>query len=115
MSNEAKRAKSLCKLADKVAELQALMMSASFTKKELSNEITDVKAVVEILEDAHYKFVGSLVDENRKRNLREELFKALDLMDAVVEPAEDMLDSMEDESPKPAEDKLENTVADNNK
>ena len=74
--------------------MKELVESSVITRNRLSSKIKDVRAVLPVLEDNHYKFVVSLLDDEEKKRLRKELFDALDNMDAVIEPAEGLLELM---------------------
>ena len=89
------RAESLSKLLDNVGRLQTLVDSGAFTKRGLTNKTTDVKVVIPVLQDAHYKYMSELNDNALKERCKKEYIDALDQMDLVLNPAEEKLEALE--------------------
>ena len=72
------RAESLSKLLDNVGRLQTLVDGGAFTKRGLPNKITDVKVVIPVLQDAHYKYMSELNDDALEERCKKEYIDALD-------------------------------------
>lgn len=81
-------------MADRVERLKALVLSRGFTQKKLAIKIGGLRNFIPTLEDAHYKYMGTITEQDMKQKLKKELFRALDSMDAILEPAEDEFDTM---------------------
>lgn len=89
------RAESLSKLLDNVGRLQTLVDERAFTKRGLTNKITDVKVVIPVLQDAHYKYMSELNDDALKERCKKEYIEALDQMDLILDSAEEKLEALE--------------------